>query len=424
MRQHVAEAHPLLRGAYSLAGNTIVTSGLGLVYWIVAARLFDERDLGRDAALIASLMLISSLCQLNLGNTLVRFLPTLRRRAGAMVLLAYGVSVALSLIVALGALFLAPIVSDDLALLDDEPLVALAYALGVGAWTLFALQDAALSALRAAHWVPLENAFYGVLKLAALPLALALGLEHGVLLAWVLPLPLLIAPVSVLLFRRLLPRHAARAAPVERPLRTLGRGPLARFLSQDFAASVLAQLGGALLPVVVAAMLGAVDNAYFYIPFTIVAAFDLLFIGVATSLTVEGAFGQERVGALVRLAVARFGIVLAGGMVVLIAGAHLVLLPFGADYADRGDDVLRLMALASLPRSAIYLYGAVQRLRGHGARILAAQGAVVVVQFGLLALLAPAWGLTGVGVAWLASALIVGLAVTPTLTRVLRTGDR
>jgi hypothetical protein len=35
-------AVPLFRNAYALMLNTVVNSGLGLVYWIVAARAFTD----------------------------------------------------------------------------------------------------------------------------------------------------------------------------------------------------------------------------------------------------------------------------------------------------------------------------------------------------------------------------------------------
>ena len=39
---------PLYRNSYALVANTIVTSGLGVLYWLVAARLFAMMQ-ARDA---------------------------------------------------------------------------------------------------------------------------------------------------------------------------------------------------------------------------------------------------------------------------------------------------------------------------------------------------------------------------------------
>ena len=74
---------PLISSAYSLAASGALTAGLGAVFWVVAARLYDPVDVGRDAALIAVMLELSTICQLNMGNAITRFLPSLRRGTAA-----------------------------------------------------------------------------------------------------------------------------------------------------------------------------------------------------------------------------------------------------------------------------------------------------------------------------------------------------
>ena len=66
---------PAYRGSYALVANTVGTNVIGAVYWAVAARLYGPEDLGRATALISALTLVATLSQLNLSNTLMRFLP-------------------------------------------------------------------------------------------------------------------------------------------------------------------------------------------------------------------------------------------------------------------------------------------------------------------------------------------------------------
>ena len=58
----------LLRGAYSLVVNTVLTGLLGVGFWVLAARVYPQATVGLDSALIALMGTISALCQLNLGN--------------------------------------------------------------------------------------------------------------------------------------------------------------------------------------------------------------------------------------------------------------------------------------------------------------------------------------------------------------------
>ena len=73
LRREVAV--PMYRDAYALMLNTVVNSGLGLLYWIVAARTSTPEDVGRGNALISLMLLVSILTQVDFGQALIRFLP-------------------------------------------------------------------------------------------------------------------------------------------------------------------------------------------------------------------------------------------------------------------------------------------------------------------------------------------------------------
>ena len=70
----------------------------------------------------------------------------------------------------------------------------IAVAGGVVIWTLFAVQDAALTGLGKARWLPIENGLAGIAKLALLPLCV--GMMLGLL--WASLVPALIAVLVML----------------------------------------------------------------------------------------------------------------------------------------------------------------------------------------------------------------------------------
>ena len=86
------------------------------------------------------------------------------------------------------------------------------FVVSTAAWSVFSLQDSALTGLRASVWIPLENAVYGVVKLGLLVVVAQTSLSDGVFTSWTLPVLALLVPVNLLLFRRLVPRHAASTA--------------------------------------------------------------------------------------------------------------------------------------------------------------------------------------------------------------------
>lgn len=416
-RKGLVEPHPLLRSAYSLAANSAVTSLLGLAFWLAAARLFSSGEVGRDAVLISVMIELSTICQLNLGNGIVRFLPDFGRGSARAVGAAYAAATVAALL--LGAVFVlvAPALSGELAFIGDSAWLQVGFVLALALWGIFALQDAVLTATRQAVWVPVENGLFGLLKVIALPLFLAFGVGNGIFAAWAAPMAILVAPVNLLIFKRAMPAHAT----VERAssLRAWGTGRVVRFLAQDYAAAVFTQATLTLLPLLVIAILGPRASAYFAIPFMIVMAFDTLAYSTSTSLVVEGALGEQELRPLVQMFSRRVLALLLPVGSALILLAPLILLPFGREYADHGAAVLRLLLVASLLRGGIALFSAVSRIGGHGRRIAAVELSLLVLSLGLAVPLAHSDGIEGVALAWLIANAAIFLAVLPSLRRFL-----
>jgi O-antigen/teichoic acid export membrane protein len=423
LRAHLAQ--PLFRSAYSLMLSTLATSLLGLAFWAVAAHEFTAATVGRDGALVASVMTLSGICMLNLNHALIRFLPRLGRRTSAhRVLQAYGLSVVAAVAIATAFVLGAPRISGAYGYLRN-PWLAGGYVLAVAGWGVFNLQDAALTSLRRATWVPIENTLFSLLKLAALPLLALLGVTHGIFAAWMLPLVLIIPIVNFGLFRRVIPAHRPAVASEHdddydaHRLRLSGR-TLVRLMAQDYLGSVMAQAALTTLPVLVVSTLGTRENAYFYIAFTLICCFDLLVYYLTVSLTAEAARDERQLRALVHTIVGRLGVPLLLACGALALAAPLLLAPFGGAYVHNGSAVLRVLAFASVFRACLYLFGAVCLIQGRGGWILGSRAASLVLLLPLAVVLGNRFGLEGIGWAWLASNAIVALAILPFLLRFLR----
>ncbi|HEY5142660.1 MAG TPA: hypothetical protein VII98_04090 [Solirubrobacteraceae bacterium] len=419
-RAHLAE--PLVLSGYSLIVSTGLGGVLGVVFWAVAARVFTPSEVGTDGVLITVMITLSSVCQLNMGNALLRFLPQTGDRAGRTVLRAYGIA---SLAAVLGGIVFvaaAPSISESLAFLTDSVWLPFAFVAAVVLWGIFALEDAALTALRCAPWLPAENSAFGIAKIAALPVALALGISNGVFAAWVVPLLVIVPVMNWLLFRRAIGAHlAASHAP---PERRFERRALVRFIATDYLGSVFGQATITLIPLVVLHALGSRLTGFFYIPFAVISAFDSLFYGVTTSLVAEAARDEPRRRELTHLVVRRFLAFHVPAALLIVVVAPLVLLPFGADYAHQGTTLLRLLALASCFRAVVVLYAAVCRVEGRSGRLAVVEAALLVTLVPGVAILANSHGLNGVGVAWLIGNALVALAVAAPLLRFLRREQR
>ena len=410
---------PLMRNAYALMANTVVTGMLGLAYWLLGARHYAPADVGRASAAYSAMNLLAGITALSLIGAMARFIPQSGRHTGRLIRLGYLASVLTA--VAGAAIFLV-ILGGGAGTSYSELnglLPGLIFTGAVAVWALFTLQDGALIGLRSARWVTLENALFGVAKIALL-LPLATVIPHtGLYVSWMVPAALAVPLVNFLIFRRLLPAHAKASGGRTPP----SRGEVGRFLAGDVTGALMLLATVSLVPVLVALFVGPGVNAYFYMAWTIGTTIDLLAANMALSLTVEGAHDPVRLAVHGRAALRRILLILVPVAVVIALLAPWILGLFGAGYARHGAPVLVLLAAATLPRTLTEMYLGALRAQSRTSLVALVQGVRAVLVLGLAVALTRSMGIVGAGVAVLASQVVVAVAVSPGLYRVL-TADR
>ncbi len=405
---------PLYFNSYALMLSHALTSGLGVIYWAVAARLYRPDEVGTDAALISVILFVTGISQLNLRVALTRLVPESGSKARSLVVSAYAVSGLVTVIVSLGfvVLFGATII-PGFSLLDDAP-VATVFVLGSIAWTVFNLQDGVFSGLRRAGWIPLENGLYGLAKMVLLIVLALLAVRNGVLYAFFLPMAIAVVVVNVLLFRRLLPQHELAAGG---QTLSMNLGRLVRFVSGDYVASLFTLAYVTLLPILVLVRLGPEAGAHFYIVWVIVSSLVLVPQSVAVSMTVEtvtaaGDTMQQARHALKHMMRITFPLVIAVAL-----AAPFVLAVFGEDYAKEGTDSLRLFALGVIPSAITALAMAHARVTGRSGDLIIIQAVLAALIFGITYPLLESLGITGVAIGWLAGQTVVAAVLLATRLR-------
>ena len=158
------------------------------------------------------MLLLSSLTELNFSTALPRILPQVqnnRRRIVALCYLATGVAGAIA---ATAFALVVPHLVTNLRFLMQSDGLVLALIVGLVAFNVFAVQDAVLIATRRAAVVPLENAVFGLIKLALLIILVGSVGGHGVFVSWLIATVLLVLPINALLFSRVLKELPHRLA--------------------------------------------------------------------------------------------------------------------------------------------------------------------------------------------------------------------
>jgi O-antigen/teichoic acid export membrane protein len=408
---------PLTRTTAALATNTVVTSALGVVFWLVASHRYSASQVGADSALLSSLLLLSTLTELNFNTALPRLLPQVRRRSRAVALcyLATGSAGAL----AAGAFVLvAPHLTASLHFLVHDGWLVLSLIVGLAVYNVFAVQDAVLVAAQRAEVVPVENAVFGVVKLVLMILLVGHLAGHGIFISWILAGMLLVIPINALLFGSVL-KQPGSAVGAQSYLPLEGRRKLVRYLAHDWAAGLLGQGTGALLPLIVLAVLGRAVTGYFYIAFIVVTAVTSFSQSFSTSLLVEAAHDEPALDRLTRRTIIRYATVVIPALVVAVVIAPLALRVFGAEYSLQAGEVFRILLVATIPQAAVAIAMSVERIRGRAERVLQYQAVSAVTALALVIPLIHLDGLAGVGWAWLIAQLLAALLVIPTLRSAL-----
>ena len=321
---------PLLRNAYSLVSSTIANAALGLVFWVVAARVFHPTVVGRDSSLIAAMTFVSVLAQLNLNNGFNRFVPTAGHETRRLVLAGYAAAISLSLLAAGVFLLGIHVWTPRLGYLDHHPYEAAWFVVATMIWTVFVLEDSVLIGLGEAHWVLVENSIFGVIKVGALVVIATQIHRYGIFLAWTAPTILLVIPVNWFLFRKAIPRRSDHE-----PLENLDARVIARFVGPDFAAQMVRTATTSLTPIIVLAIAGSSATAYAAVASMVGYTLYLLIINMGASLVTEASRAPERLAEYTRKLLSHcFGIVVPLALVLAIS-AHYVLSLFGEEYAER-----------------------------------------------------------------------------------------
>src|SRR5258708_5615309 len=92
---------PLYRNGYALILSSATTSGIGLLYWILAAHLYPTDAVGLNSALVSTMMFLAGVSQLNLMSALIRFVPVTGRATGRFVKYIYIISLSVAALTSL-----------------------------------------------------------------------------------------------------------------------------------------------------------------------------------------------------------------------------------------------------------------------------------------------------------------------------------
>ncbi|MGH2965687.1 MAG: lipopolysaccharide biosynthesis protein [Solirubrobacterales bacterium] len=404
----------LLTNAGSMVGTTLVTSALGVAFWLVAAHSFSQAAVGVASAAVAAMTLLGFMGTLGLGTLLMGDLP--RRADGHHSLLnaALLINVAAGAVLGLVFALIAPLVSSNLGAIGESLPSTAFFAAGVSLTALAFVLDQALIGLLQGGLQLVRNVVFAVVKLLALIPIAVLVTDAGapwIYSAWTAGICL-----SLVVLVRF---YARRDGDSLRPNFALLMKM--RVSAASHAAVNLAlETADLAMPILVIVLLSASANAAFYIAWMI-AGF-LVMVPLSLSM-VAYAIGSADAAGLSRRFRFTFAISLGFGVIanlVLIPAASPALQVFGQGYADQATTALHVLALGVFPLTIKTHYVAIHRVHHRLRSALPIVWGGTLLELGGGAAGAIAGGLTGVAWGWLAGLCIEGLVMGRDVFRGLR----
>ncbi|MFA7197891.1 MAG: oligosaccharide flippase family protein [Methanoculleus sp.] len=394
VRQQLQE--PLIRNSFFIMASSFVAAGFGFFFWMIAARLYSQADVGIATALMSSMGLLILISRLGLDQSVIRFFPS---RDKSKVL---GTAILVPTVVALGAglVFIAAVdvISPELTIVRT---IAPLYLLFLGAYSITWVLEGAFNALRKSEHYFALNLLYGSRIFFLVPLVFlgATGIFSAFGFSFVLGLIfalLLLARCSI------------------RPALGVDRAFLReawQFSAGAYLAGILMSAPNMVIPIMVLHVLGAESTANYYITYAIVSILFMIPYAFTTSLFVEGSHGGEMKKSVLRTLASMFALLIPAIIGLSLFGEQILNL-IGKDYVE-GMALLRVLALSALFVSICQTFISIAKVRNDIRSLIILSGFVSVALLGLGYTMMNRFGLIGMGYAWLgtyvAGTILVGV---------------
>ena len=392
----------LLTGSIALVLTAGVTAASGALFWLLAARVDNQTDVGHATALFTSVLFVAFVA--GLGQPVAAARYAAGRARDDHVLYAWGAlatAVAAAMFGALYIAFVSPRAVDELrdwhGLLGPAVFVVLC----VGT-ALSLLVDVRLMTQRRWGLVLARAAIVGIARFPLL--ALPIDTDRAV---WLLVVASVPTAVSGYVGMALLPKVTGDRHHL-RPVPATTRAML-RYSLVNWASTLTYQAPTFAMPVIVLIHVDAERNASFYVAWGVAALACYVPTAIGQALLAEGGRDGARLRSQVRLA-----ILVAGGLMVAAAtlatlGRNLITTLYGDDYAEAAKVLPRLVT-AAIPWAVTSVYLTEARVRHrHGATVAITATLSLAILVPAL-ILVPEQGLNGAATAFLAGNLVAALA--------------
>ena len=415
LRRRASGHRHLLTGSVALVLTAGVQALSGALFWLIAARVDEQTDVGHATALFTSVLFVAFVA--GLGQPVAAARYAAGRTRDDHVLFAWGAgltTIAASVFGVVYLLVVSPPAVDELRHWHGAAGPALFVLLCAGT-ALSLLLDVRLMTQR--RW-GLVLARASVVGAARFPLLmLPIDRDRAV---WLLAVAALPTAISGLLGTAWLPKVTGQR-------HVLGPRPptaaaWARYSLVNWASTLSYQAPQFAMPVIVLVNVSADENASFYVAWGVAAVACYVPTAIGQALLAEGGRDGAKVRSQVRLAVVVAGGLMVVGAAIATLGRELVVTLYGDEYRN-ASEILPALVIAAIPWAVTSVYLTEARVRHRsGATVLITAVLSVAILVPALVLV-PDDGIDGAAAAFLAGNLVAAVVALGTHLQIRRIAD-
>lgn len=388
----------LYRNSIMLMMNLGTNALAGFFFWIIAARVISSNDVGLSTAALSLATLIIGLSGLGMSTGMIRFLPQVedKRTLYSSILI---VNLVLSSILTIIILVLIQFLFPSLGFLNNGtfPLIFILFVL-INAT--LSIQNVTFTALRRADLSFAQNVFC-VLRI---PIIYLLAFTGVVSIFYALTIAYSVA----IIFGVIMLYLSGISFSFKFDINSIKN--ILTYSLGNYTAELFVSAPSTIIPIIIINTIGATNNAYFYIAYSISSFLFIIPNGISTSLFVEGSHNLPLKATTIR-AVKLLILIMIPSLVIIFLFGDYILMIFNVEYALKSFELLKLLAFSSIFSSFISIYVSILRVNKNIKMVntLYLLYSASIILLGYVGIMY--YGLIGLGYAWILSSLFICIII-------------
>lgn len=383
-----------LNSIYLLTSN-VLSSIIGFIFWIFAAILYSQEQVGIATVLISSLSLIIIFSRVGLDQTIIRFFPEGdKSKIFSSCLVS---TTAIALIIGVPYLYFFTHFSPELSGIQDN--VALISLILVSI-SIFSTTTTVFIALRHSKLSLVQNIVFGSRLLFVLPLVPlgALGIISSFGIAYLSAIFI----SFIFLFKNNIRISKPKLSFIKESY---------KYSIGNYISNILGAVPGQVIPILILLIAGSANSAIYYMAYSFASIVYIVPTMTSTQLFVELSHGESLKSTILKCVKVSYAIIIPIIISSFFLGKY-ALSVIGSEYSEAGSDLLFLLVLSSIFITIQQIYMSYKRYEKDSISLIR----LGFVNFILIFIITPIFitylGVAGVGWSWLLS---FGITTIPIL---------